>query len=1030
MFHPCILCKTCKGTNPEVVFHRFPRTRNRCRRWLNALQLDHIKDKTPQELNKSYRVCSIHFSPKNYFSKKHLSGIREDACPDKNLDPKKLSSFTAASDNTQLSRSISSPCLQSDSEDQGCSRSQEGNPSEIQGTRHVLRHPKSQNGSSPWRYQEVYGSSSAQICSAERRAVHSPAGTSSQTSEGEATSRSSSVASRTRLQNTKNTSRKQNHTEAHVGPYRFTDPISPVKSKMHYLALTNDSDTEESETEEIWCETVSQSTQTGSPTPSKNLDVSVLPSQENSDHVITKETKAMSLSAVDSKAGNLVQGQTTLHGKDSDATVGPLIPTTSGEDRGHAKLSYTSSPKPSQRDTNSSDETKYDNELTSEINNCFERIDIEEGSLEEVDEPGSIICSSGCECENCEQQKPSVRGRTQKTYSGPVRRQVVNTNEGGKRTYMILNKASLKTLQKKGVIEQVKKAAGQSQPSNRWSYATYSKTFMPSTQTPQNQEKENDESTSIVPDSVSTGSFQEQANIISTATVEQPNPMDSAIDPLEASDIQMPANFETSQNLETPHSSHMASVALGTPPPQGNQIPVVVTWSGTNATDTQSFAFTIKLSDQMDKCAIVQNTTGEGSESKQIVLKGPCLLPNTTDGSYNMNQQISSTTADQPEPYRYREGSYVDTGPSSGAGSKMQSRWNVDQTPIPCFPTEDTELSCDSPSAMDSSDPQEVSEGPRQNRIEGTLEGDHPAEIQQVVRHDQGGTENIPDTSKNVQWVALPTESVCKPYSPMQSPRRRSVYERSGRDLTVFYDTAKQRLKDRYKQLLNKHRQRYCKLLRKYKALEKRCQLSDYVGTREQIVKDAKKYLPEEHVLFLESQMFLRNRTGTGNRFSKKFLRFMMSLYDRSSAGYRFLRTLFTIPTIKTIQKWQSRPYDILDESQKDPLELIVDTREVDMMSGTMPSGISYEQENLAITCSMNAIQREFFPSTMHFTGEEEPEEGESSCEISVGNSDSEMSEIEDGDHDLDDEEEEEEEEEEQKEMEGNTELGYGEYTC
>lgn len=240
-----------------------------------------------------------------------------------------------------------------------------------------------------------------------------------------------------------------------------------------------------------------------------------------------------------------------------------------------------------------------------------------------------------------------------------------------------------------------------------------------------------------------------------------------------------------------------------------------------------------------------------------------------------------------------------------------------------------------------------------------------------------------------------------------------------------FYETAKQNLKDRYKQLLNKHRQRYCQLLRKYKSLEKKCHLSHYIGTREQIVRDAKKYLAEEHILFLESQMFLRNRTGTGNRFSKKFIRFMMSLYERSSAGYKFLRTIFTIPSIKTIHKWQSRPYDILEESQKDPLELIVDTREVEIMSGGISGDMEYRQENLAVSYSMEAIQREFFPSAMHFKDDEEFEEGESSCEISDGSLDSEV--LDDVDYNVGDHEEEEEMEEE--ELEENAELSYGNYT-
>ncbi|XP_037783453.1 52 kDa repressor of the inhibitor of the protein kinase-like [Penaeus monodon] len=99
MSNPCILCKTCKETHPDAVFHRFPRTKTRCQRWLNALQLDAIKDKTPRELYKSFRLCSNHFSPKNYLTGTHFPGLRENACPDQNLDPDNLPLPAEAAEN-------------------------------------------------------------------------------------------------------------------------------------------------------------------------------------------------------------------------------------------------------------------------------------------------------------------------------------------------------------------------------------------------------------------------------------------------------------------------------------------------------------------------------------------------------------------------------------------------------------------------------------------------------------------------------------------------------------------------------------------------------------------------------------------------------------------------------------------------------------------------------------------------------------------------------------------------------------------
>lgn len=109
--------------------------------------------------------------------------------------------------------------------------------------------------------------------------------------------------------------------------------------------------------------------------------------------------------------------------------------------------------------------------------------------------------------------------------------------------------------------------------------------------------------------------------------------------------------------------------------------------------------------------------------------------------------------------------------------------------------------------------------------------------------------------------------------------------------------------------MLSKHSQKYNGLLKKYRHLERTCDIVEDAGSREQILRDAKKFLSEEHAMFLESQMFLKNRAGKGNRFSKKFLKYVIGLYERSPAGYRFLRTIFTMPSVRTIHKWQNHSY-------------------------------------------------------------------------------------------------------------------------
>ncbi|XP_071539681.1 uncharacterized protein [Panulirus ornatus] len=142
------------------------------------------------------------------------------------------------------------------------------------------------------------------------------------------------------------------------------------------------------------------------------------------------------------------------------------------------------------------------------------------------------------------------------------------------------------------------------------------------------------------------------------------------------------------------------------------------------------------------------------------------------------------------------------------------------------------------------------------------------------------------------------------------------------------YKSANKELKKKYARLLNKHRQRYHLLLKKYKTLESKFAVVEDAGTPEQVIRDAKNFLSDEHVLFLESQMFLRNRPGTGNRFSKRFMRLMIEYYKRSAAGYRFLRTIFTIPSVKTVQKWLNKPLNIREEEERDPLAVPIQRSE------------------------------------------------------------------------------------------------------
>ncbi|KAG0726116.1 hypothetical protein GWK47_037223 [Chionoecetes opilio] len=76
---------------------------------------------------------------------------------------------------------------------------------------------------------------------------------------------------------------------------------------------------------------------------------------------------------------------------------------------------------------------------------------------------GKSGCSEGCRCDKCfaaeetDKKTEATKSITQQTYPGPIRRQVVRTSSGDKRTIMIVNKASLKNLQARGLIKPITK---------------------------------------------------------------------------------------------------------------------------------------------------------------------------------------------------------------------------------------------------------------------------------------------------------------------------------------------------------------------------------------------------------------------------------------------------------------------------------------------------------------------------------------------------------------------------------------------
>ncbi|XP_076065354.1 uncharacterized protein LOC143039356 isoform X1 [Oratosquilla oratoria] len=80
--------------------------------WLNVIQVPQLFKKSAQDLNRSYRLCSRHFSPKNYTNGTTSSRLLQNALPDQNLNcvatsPPISSSITPTDSNGEVASQAS-----------------------------------------------------------------------------------------------------------------------------------------------------------------------------------------------------------------------------------------------------------------------------------------------------------------------------------------------------------------------------------------------------------------------------------------------------------------------------------------------------------------------------------------------------------------------------------------------------------------------------------------------------------------------------------------------------------------------------------------------------------------------------------------------------------------------------------------------------------------------------------------------------------------------------------------------------------
>ncbi|XP_071429478.1 52 kDa repressor of the inhibitor of the protein kinase isoform X3 [Pithys albifrons albifrons] len=73
---------TCKSTQSDLAFFRFPRDPARCQRWVENCRRADLEDKTPDQLNKHYRLCAKHFETSMICrSSPYRTVLRDNAVP-------------------------------------------------------------------------------------------------------------------------------------------------------------------------------------------------------------------------------------------------------------------------------------------------------------------------------------------------------------------------------------------------------------------------------------------------------------------------------------------------------------------------------------------------------------------------------------------------------------------------------------------------------------------------------------------------------------------------------------------------------------------------------------------------------------------------------------------------------------------------------------------------------------------------------------------------------------------------------------
>ncbi|XP_064101514.1 uncharacterized protein LOC135212082 isoform X4 [Macrobrachium nipponense] len=197
--------------------------------------------------------------------------------------------------------------------------------------------------------------------------------------------------------------------------------------------------------------------------------------------------------------------------------------------------------------------------------------------------------------------------------------------------------------------------------------------------------------------------------------------------------------------------------------------------------------------------------------------------------------------------------------------------------------------------------------------------------------------------SQSIRWVAVPNDPNnpegksgpqlqlgTPPVLPIVAAIGNDPNRRNLPDTNNILGTHKSRgvidryiryLKNRHEHLLRRYYVRHFHLVRKIQWLKQKVKkVESRCFTPEQLLKESRKYLSDEHVLFFESQMFLKNEKGKGNRYSREFIKLMVGLYRINPSGYKFLKGIFFLPSMKKLEVLQGHRI-FVEELPLDTLE-------------------------------------------------------------------------------------------------------------